>query len=121
VRKRIATWNPTRGIWEDPHGQIDLLSGHSEPFSETWPTSGTTHGGSAFELPMPELRTDGSASSSSPTLPTPEAKLSDSGPDYARASREGSGGDDLTTTIARLSTGASTDLRSSDGDGSSAA
>ncbi len=32
-------------------------------------------------------------------LPTPEAKLASSGPDYARAAREGSGGDDLTTTI----------------------
>lgn len=35
-------------------------------------------------------------------LPTPEAKLASSGPDYARANREGSGGDDLTTTIARI-------------------
>lgn len=34
-------------------------------------------------------------------LPTPEAKLSDSGPDYARAERDGSGGDDLTTTVFR--------------------
>jgi DNA (cytosine-5)-methyltransferase 1 len=32
-------------------------------------------------------------------LPTPEAKLSGSGPDYARANREGSGGDDLTTAV----------------------
>lgn len=32
-------------------------------------------------------------------LPTPEAKLSDSGPDYARSNRDGSGGDDLTTTV----------------------
>jgi hypothetical protein len=35
-------------------------------------------------------------------LPTPEAKLSDSGPDYARAGRAGSGGDDLTTTVHRM-------------------
>lgn len=34
-------------------------------------------------------------------LPTPEAKLSGSGPDYARAGRDGSGGDDLTTTVFR--------------------
>lgn len=34
-------------------------------------------------------------------LLTPEAKLSDSGPDYARADWEGSGGDDLTTTVHR--------------------
>lgn len=32
-------------------------------------------------------------------LPTPEAKLAGSGPDYARMNRDGSGGDDLTTTI----------------------
>ncbi|QHB37286.1 DNA methylase [Gordonia phage Gudmit] len=34
-------------------------------------------------------------------LPTPEAKLANSGPDYARAVRAGSGGDDLITTAAR--------------------
>lgn len=34
-------------------------------------------------------------------LPTPEAKLSGSGPDYARMGRDGSGGDDLTTTLWR--------------------
>jgi hypothetical protein len=34
-------------------------------------------------------------------LPTPEAKLTDSGPDYARANRPASGGDDLTTTVFR--------------------
>lgn len=32
-------------------------------------------------------------------LPTPEAKLAGSGPDYARMNRDGSGGDDLTTAI----------------------
>jgi hypothetical protein len=101
VPKRIATWNPTRGIWEDPNGSIDLLSGHSEPFSATWPISGMTRSGSAFERPTPALLMAASASSSSHMLPTPEAKLGDSGPDYARASREGSGGDDLTTTVFR--------------------
>ena len=34
-------------------------------------------------------------------LPTPEAKSSTAGPDFARASRRGSGGDDLVTTVAR--------------------
>lgn len=33
-------------------------------------------------------------------LPTPEAKLAHSGPDYARIAREGSGGHDLATAIA---------------------
>lgn len=37
-------------------------------------------------------------------LPTPEAKLADSGPDYARMRREGSGGHDLTTALHLLPT-----------------
>jgi DNA (cytosine-5)-methyltransferase 1 len=37
-------------------------------------------------------------------LPTPEAKLSDAGPDFARAGREGSGGNDLVTALALLPT-----------------
>lgn len=53
----------------------------------------------AYGQPTSGHRTDGSESSS--LLPTPEAKLHDSGPDYARANRAGSGGDDLTTTIHR--------------------
>ena len=59
-----------------------------------------TRGGTAYVLPTSAPLMDGSASSS--LLPTPEAKLSDSGPDYARAGRVGSGGDDLTTTLHRL-------------------
>lgn len=72
--KRLASWNPTRGIWEtDVH---DLLSVHSEPFSVTWPSSGMTRGGVAFELPTPVLRMVGSGSSS---LPTPRASRGASG------------------------------------------
>lgn len=59
-----------------------------------------TRNGKAFALPTSALPTAGNASSS--LLPTPEAKLADSGPDYARATRAGSGGDDLTTTLLRL-------------------
>jgi len=70
VPKLIAVWNPTRGIWEDPEGAIDLLSEHSEPFLETWPTSGMTRNGEAFELLTPGLHTGDSGSSS---LPTPLA------------------------------------------------
>ena len=35
-------------------------------------------------------------------LPTPAAWDGDRGPDYARAGRDGSGGDDLVTTVARM-------------------
>ncbi|QFP95564.1 DNA methylase [Mycobacterium phage GaugeLDP] len=38
-------------------------------------------------------------------LPTPEAKSSTAGPDFARANRPGSGGDDLVTTVAKATLG----------------
>ncbi|AHG23868.1 DNA methyltransferase [Mycobacterium phage EagleEye] len=38
-------------------------------------------------------------------LPTPEAKSSTAGPDFARASRRGSGGDDLVTVMAKIDRG----------------
>lgn len=97
MRKPIATWNPARDVWET--GQQGFLCEHSAVYSATWPTSGMTRSGSAFELPTWEPPTPGSGTS---LLPTPEAKLSDSGPDYARASRPGSVGDDLTTALHRL-------------------
>jgi len=82
--KKLAIWSPPRGVWEDSNGVIDLFSEHSEPFSATWPSSGMTRNGVAYELPTPVLPTPGTGYS---FLPTPEAKLSDSGPDYARANR----------------------------------
>lgn len=55
----FAIWNPTRGIWEI--SQPDLY-GHLAPYSETWPTSGTTHDGSAYPLPQSAHHIPGSAS-----------------------------------------------------------
>jgi hypothetical protein len=81
------TW-PDTGLWG------------STPYKQTWPRCGMTCGGRAFELPTWGHHMGGNGSSS--LLPTPEAKLSDSGPDYARAERPASGGDDLTTTLSRL-------------------
>lgn len=60
----FAVWNPTRGVWET--SQPDLY-GHLAPYSETWPTSGTTQGGSAYPLPPSGHRIPGSVFSSSPT------------------------------------------------------
>ena len=60
----FAVWNPTRGVWET--SQPDLY-GHLAPYSETWPTSGTTHAGSAYPLPQSAHRIPASVSSSSPT------------------------------------------------------
>lgn len=51
-------------------------------------TTGTSHGGTSLTDAMR-------------LLPTPEAKLASSGPDYARMNRDGSGGDDLTMSLWR--------------------
>ena len=55
-----ATWNSARGVWET--NQVNLLCGHSEPFLETWPTSGMTRNGQVFELPTQEHHTTASES-----------------------------------------------------------
>jgi hypothetical protein len=94
----IATWNPARGVWET---EQEVICGHLEPYLATWPTSGMTHAGTAYALPTSEHPTADSASS---LLPTPEAKLGPSGPDYARASRPGTGGDSLHEAVGRLAT-----------------
>jgi len=49
----------------------NLFCAHWEPFSETWPTSGTMRNGQVFERPMPERHTIGSESLSSLSVPTP--------------------------------------------------
>lgn len=51
-----------------------LLCGHSDVFSETWPSSGMTRAGTAYALPTWEQRTDASESSSSRNLPTPTSR-----------------------------------------------
>ncbi|WP_413603091.1 hypothetical protein [Curtobacterium sp. Curtsp57] len=58
---------------------MDLLSEHSEPFSATWPSSGMTRRGVAYELPTPVPLTVESASSSSPILPTPTVAIATGG------------------------------------------
>lgn len=60
----FATWNSTLGIWET--SQLDLY-GQPAPFSEIWPTSGTTRGGSAYPLPASVHRIPAFGSSFSPT------------------------------------------------------
>lgn len=60
-KRKLATYNPATCVWETD----DLcMGGHSEPYSATWPSSGMTQGGTAYELPTWAPPTAGSASSS---------------------------------------------------------
>lgn len=68
--KHLASWNPSRDVWETPP---DLLSEQSDVYSVTLPVSGMTRSGELFELPPLAHPTAANASSSLPTLPTPDA------------------------------------------------
>ena len=77
----MATWSPARGVWETP--VVNLLCGHSAPFSQTWPASGSMRSGRAWERPTSVPRTGAAACSSSPGLPTPRAR------DWKRLGKDG--------------------------------
>ena len=79
---QIARWDSARDAWTD-EARIDLFSGLSDAFLGTFPTSGMTANGVAYELPTWEPATEDSASSSwLATLPTPTAR------DWRSAGRE---------------------------------
>ena len=63
--KPIARWNPARDVWETDQA---CICGHSDVFSGTWPASGMTVAGMAYELPTSVPRMDGSGCSLLPTL-----------------------------------------------------
>ena len=71
-RQHMATWNNASGVWVTD--QVNLLCAHSVLFLATWPVSGMTLNGVAFELPMPVRPITVSGSSSSPILPTLKAR-----------------------------------------------
>lgn len=58
---------------------MSLICGHWEPFLQTWPASGMTRGGQAYELPTSALPTAGSESSSSRLLATPTVAIAKGG------------------------------------------
>ena len=64
-----ARWNTTRDCWETD--QVDLLSGRSVVYSETFMTSGSMRNGVVYAHPMSGHLMDGSGSLSS----QPDAKL----------------------------------------------
>ena len=84
----IAQWNPTRDCWETTQ-QASLLSEHLDVYSETWPTSGMTRSGVAYELPTWEPPTDAFGSSS--LLPTPVATEGTKGTLQSSDEREAQG------------------------------
>ena len=59
--KLIAVWNTQLKLWIKP--EESLFSEHSEPFLETWPTSGMMRNGQVFELLTQEHPTSVSESS----------------------------------------------------------
>lgn len=94
--KHIAKWNPARDAWEDTRGGTSLFCGHSDVYSGTFPASGMTRSGVAYELQTWEHRTGDTGYSSSPNdeddddalLRTPCAAQAGGGPlhpDVAKA------------------------------------
>ncbi len=55
AQKPKMEWNAARGVWETT--QKSLLCEHLEPFSATWPTSGTMQDGKVYELQTQEHHT----------------------------------------------------------------
>jgi hypothetical protein len=92
----LASFDPASQSWRTSQhslfGELTLYSGR-------WPKSGLMRSGTAYERQTWVRRTEGTESG---LLPTP--KSSPSGPDFARANREGSGGDDLATAVAKWPT-----------------
>ena len=109
MQKLLASWNPERDVWEG--GQMDLFSGLSDVYSETWPASGMTRNGQAFELPTSARATGDTVSS---LLPTPRATRGGSSTETERlmptprasdtngSGAHGDGGMDLRTAVSRL-------------------
>jgi len=105
VPEPIAIWNSARDAWEMP-GTAGLFCEHLDVYSETFPTSGMTSSGVAFELPTWEHRTPASGSLSSPGFALlPTVTVSDTnGPGM-----HGDGGLDLRTAVSLFPTPRATD------------
>lgn len=96
----LAIWNPVTDRWER---EQETIFGHSDAYSETWPTSGMTVNGVAYELPTWEHHTAGTGYSSSQhdaMLPTPTTSEATG----AGRSEKKTGGDNLRTTVTLLPT-----------------
>ena len=61
--KPLAKWNTARDVWEKPEAQ-NIICGHSDVYSETFPTSGSMRNGAAYQLPTKGPRTHATERSS---------------------------------------------------------
>lgn len=102
----------TRGASWPAHGAMRGTAAYALPAPEPVAARVARCEGSCLSTPdtAPEAPNAGSHRRSHPSglgnqvralMPTPQAKLADAGPDYARATRPGAGTDDLTTILAR--------------------
>ncbi|QBP31099.1 DNA methylase [Mycobacterium phage Refuge] len=94
-----------------------MRAGRLSPLAASEPRTSGSESSSSPSLPTPSARDfkgpnpnarqggDDLPTAVLKLLPTPEAKSSTAGPDYARSERVGSGGDDLVTTLAKLERG----------------
>ena len=72
----LARFDPVSQLWRTSQGSLVEATGPGwEPFSETWPRSGMTRSGIAYQLPPLVPLTYGTGFGSSPThsIPTPTA------------------------------------------------
>lgn len=111
--KPIARWNSSRDCWEGEG--IDLLSGLLDVFSETFPISGMTVNGVAYELPTLAHHTNDSGSLSSQRgglIPTPRASDGEKGGPNQRGSK---GDLTVSSAVALLPTATAQDAAASGG------
>ena len=91
LRQPIAMWNDASGVWVTD--QVSLLCGHSVLFLATWPVSGMTLDGRAFEPLTLVHHITGSGSLSSPIpeesmFRTPQAKEGEGGAIFEDVKRD---------------------------------
>lgn len=105
-RKLTVDWNPELRLWTrtpEQEGFFELL----EPYSATWPPSGSMRNGRAWQRRRSALPTPANASSSTPGQLLPTPRTSDTnGPGL-----HGDGGPDLRTAISLLPTPTVADSR----------
>lgn len=98
-RNAFAVRDPATGEWLEPDG----TERRSRLYCGRWPRHGFMSGGRAVERAELEPPTSAIGGAESlPLLPTPTASDGSRGPDFAKATRPGAGGDDLTTAVSRL-------------------